>query len=65
MTPPIPPEMSITQMRSYTKEFVAPKDYPTKPQHNLNWNNFFIVIERDAGTVAIIDGDTKKNHHSY
>ncbi len=60
MTPPIPPEMSLEQMRTHTKQFVALKDYPTKPQHNLNWNNFFIVIERDAGTVAIVDGDTKK-----
>ncbi len=60
MTPPVPPEMSLEQMRGHTKQFVALKDYPTKPQHNLNWNNFFIVIERDAGTVAIVDGDTKK-----
>ncbi len=60
MTPPVPPEMSLEQMRSHTKEFVAQKDYPTKPLHGLNWKNFFVVIERDAGTAAIIDGDTKK-----
>ncbi len=60
MTPPVPPEMSLEQMRSYTKQFVDPKDYPAKPLHNLNWKNFFIVIERDAGKVAIVDGDTKK-----
>ena len=60
MTPPVPPEMSLEQMRSHTKEFVALKDYPTKPLHGLNWKNFFVVIERDAGTAAIIDGDTKK-----
>ena len=60
MTPPVPPEMSLEQMRSHTKEFVAPKDYPTKPLHGLNWKNFFVVIERDAGKAAIIDGDTKK-----
>ena len=60
MTPPVPPEMSLAQMRTHTKQFVDLKDYPTKPLHNLNWNNFFIVIERDAGTVAIVDGDTKK-----
>ncbi len=60
MTPPVPPEMSLEQMRSHTKEFVAPKDYPTKPLHGLNWKNFFVVIERDAGTAAIVDGDTKK-----
>jgi nitrite reductase (NO-forming)/hydroxylamine reductase len=60
MEPPVPPEMSLEQMRSYTKEYVAPKDYPVKPMHGLNWKNFFVVIERDAGTAAIIDGDTKK-----
>jgi nitrite reductase (NO-forming)/hydroxylamine reductase len=60
MEPPIPPEMSLEQMRSHTKEYVSPKDYPTKPMHGLNWKNFFVVIERDAGTAAIIDGDTKK-----
>ncbi|SEL72504.1 dissimilatory nitrite reductase (NO-forming), cytochrome cd1 type apoprotein [Colwellia chukchiensis] len=60
MTPPVPPEMSLEQMRSHTKEYVAPKDYPTKPLHGLNWKNFFVVIERDAGKAAIIDGDTKK-----
>eukprot|EP00488_Nonionellina_sp_1-RS-2012_P003800 TRINITY_DN8255_c0_g1_i1.p1 TRINITY_DN8255_c0_g1~~TRINITY_DN8255_c0_g1_i1.p1 ORF type:complete len:134 (-),score=18.54 TRINITY_DN8255_c0_g1_i1:631-1032(-) len=50
----------LEQMRSHTKEYVAPKDYPTKPMHGLNWKNFFVVIERDAGIAAIIDGDTKK-----
>ncbi|MBU2970503.1 nitrite reductase [Pseudoalteromonas sp. C2R02] len=60
MKPPVPPEMSITQMRSHTKQFVDAKNYPAKPMHNLNWKNFFIVIERDAGKVAIVDGDTKK-----
>ena len=60
MEPPVPPAMSLAQMRNYTAEYVAPKDYPAKPLHGLNWKNFFIVIERDAGTVAIIDGDNQK-----
>ena len=60
MEPPVPPTMSLAQMRTYTTEYVAPKDYPAKPLHGLNWKNFFIVIERDAGTVAIIDGDNQK-----
>ena len=60
MTPPIPPEMSLAKMKKSTKQFIALKDYPTKPQHGLNWENFFVVIERDAGKAAIIDGDTKK-----
>lgn len=57
MEPPIPPEMSITQMKERRKVFVEPKDYPTKPQHGRNWQNFFLVIERDVGKVAVIDGD--------
>jgi len=60
MTPPVPPEMSLALMKERTKQYVALKDYPTKPMHGLNWENFFVVIERDAGKVAIIDGDTKK-----
>ncbi len=60
MEPPVPPEMSLAQMRTHTKQHIALKDYPTKPLHGLNWKNFFIVIERDAGKVAIVDGDTKK-----
>ncbi|WNC68362.1 cytochrome D1 domain-containing protein [Thalassotalea nanhaiensis] len=60
MTPPVPPEMSLEQMRSHTKEYIAPKDYPAKPLHGRNWENFFVVIERDAGKAAIVDGDTKE-----
>lgn len=60
MTPPVPPEMSLEQMRGHTKQYVDPKDYPAKPLHNRNWKNFFVVIERDAGKAAIIDGDTKE-----
>ncbi len=60
MEPPIPPEMSLALMKERHKVFVEPKDYPTKPMHGLNWENFFLVIERDVGKIAIIDGDTKK-----
>ncbi|PKQ13634.1 MAG: nitrite reductase [Alphaproteobacteria bacterium HGW-Alphaproteobacteria-1] len=58
--PPKPPEMSITQMRQTRKVYVEPKDYPTAPLHGRNWENFFVVIERDVGKVAVIDGDTKE-----
>ncbi|NOQ79498.1 MAG: nitrite reductase [Gammaproteobacteria bacterium] len=60
MDPPIPPEMPLSLMQERTKVYIDPKDYPTKPMHGLNWENFFVVIERDAGKIAIIDGDTKK-----
>jgi len=58
MEPPIPPEMSLALMKERHKVFIEPKDYPDKPLHGLNWENFFVVIERDAGKIAIIDGDT-------
>ncbi len=60
LEPPVPPEMSLALMKERHKVYVEPKDYPTKPLHGLNWENFFVVIERDAGKVAIIDGDTHK-----
>lgn len=58
--PPVPPEMSLALMKERHKVFIQPKDYPSKPMHGLNWKNFFLVIERDVGKIAIIDGDTKK-----
>ena len=60
MEPPIPPEMSLAQMKANTKVYVDPKDYPTKPLHGRNWKNFFVVIERDVGKVAVVDGDKKE-----
>ena len=60
LEPPVPPEMSLALMKKRHKVFVDPKDYPTKPLHGRNWQNFFLVIERDVGKVAIIDGDKKE-----
>ena len=55
--PPQPPEMSMSQMLDSWKVFVEPEDRPTSPEHDRNWENFFAVTLRDAGQVAIIDGD--------
>lgn len=60
MDAPKPPEMSLAQMKATRKVYVEEADYPTKPLHGRNWENFFVVIERDVGKVAIIDGDTKE-----
>ena len=57
MEPPVPPEMSLALMKERHKVYVDPKDYPKKPLHGRNWQNFFMVIERDVGKVAVIDGD--------
>lgn len=56
--PPTPPEMSMEQMKATWKVIVAPEDRPVEPQTARNWQNFFSVTLRDAGQVAIIDGDT-------
>jgi nitrite reductase (NO-forming)/hydroxylamine reductase len=58
--PPVPPEMSLALMKERRKVYVDAKDYPTKPVHGRNWQNFFLVIERDAGKVAVVDGDKKE-----
>lgn len=58
LEPPVPPEMPLSLMKERHKIYVDPKDYPAKPLHGRNWQNFFVVIERDAGKVAIVDGDT-------
>jgi len=58
--PPAPPEFGLAEMTASWKVVVAPEDRPTKPQHDRNIDNFFSVTLRDAGQVAIIDGDTKE-----
>ncbi|HEY6093745.1 MAG TPA: cytochrome D1 domain-containing protein [Gallionellaceae bacterium] len=58
--PPTPPEYGMKEMESAWKVLVAPKDRPTKQMNNLNLKNLFSVTLRDAGKIALIDGDTKK-----
>ncbi|MDQ7056566.1 MAG: cytochrome D1 domain-containing protein [Persephonella sp.] len=58
--PPPPPELSMQQMKASWKVYMPVEDRPARPQHNLNWKNFFGVILRDVGKVAVVDGDTKK-----
>ena len=58
--PPSPPEFGMAEMKATWKVLVAPEDRPKKSQHKRNIDNFFSVTLRDAGEVAIIDGDTKE-----
>jgi nitrite reductase (NO-forming)/hydroxylamine reductase len=60
MEPPTPPELGLAEMKKRWKTFVPPGDYPARPQHSRNWENFFLVILRDEGKVGVIDGDTKE-----
>ena len=55
--PPQPPEMSLDQMKASWNEVVPVDQRPTQPQTTRDWENYFIVTLRDAGKVAIIDGD--------
>jgi nitrite reductase (NO-forming)/hydroxylamine reductase len=58
--PPTPPEWSLDDAKKTWKVTVAPKDRPTKKMNNYNLQNIFSTTLRDAGEVALIDGDTKE-----
>ncbi|MCP4123159.1 MAG: nitrite reductase [Bacteroidetes bacterium] len=58
--PPPIPEFTLEDMQANWNLIVPVADRPTEPQHDRNWQNYFGVILRDAGKVAIIDGDTKE-----
>lgn len=56
--PPQPPEMSLEQMLVTWNVIVPVEERVTEPMHDRDWENFFAVTLRDAGQVALIDGDT-------
>ena len=58
--PIAPPEFGMKDMMATWKVIVPPEKRPTKKMNNYNIKNFFAVTLRDAGQVAIIDGDTKE-----
>jgi len=58
--PPIPPEFGMKEMKASWKVLVDPKKRPKKKMNNYNLENIFSVTLRDAGQIALIDGDTKK-----
>ncbi len=58
--PPAPPELSLQQMKDSWQLITPVNQRPAAPQTKRNWQNYFIVTLRDAGQVAIIDGDTKE-----
>ncbi|WP_372527287.1 cytochrome D1 domain-containing protein, partial [Piscinibacter sp.] len=58
--PPTPPEFGMEQMKATWKVLVAPADRPKTKQNNYNISNLFSTTLRDAGQVALIDGDSKQ-----
>ncbi|MBF0380830.1 MAG: c-type cytochrome [Magnetococcales bacterium] len=59
VAPPAPPEWGMKQIKKSWKVHVPVNKRPTRPPRR-NWKNYFGVVERDAGNVVIIDGDTKE-----
>lgn len=58
--PPQPPEFGMQDMKATWKVVVPPEQRPKKKENDLNLANLFSVTLRDAGQVALIDGDSKK-----
>ena len=58
--PPQPPEYGMKEMKASWELLVPPEKRPTKKMNKLNIENLFSVTLRDAGQIALIDGDSKK-----
>jgi nitrite reductase (NO-forming)/hydroxylamine reductase len=58
--PPQPPEFGVAEMKATWQLLVPPEQRPTKQMNDLNLSNLFSVTLRDAGQIALIDGDTKE-----
>ena len=58
--PPVPPEFGMKEMKATWKVLVPPEDRPKKKMNNYNLDNLFSVTLRDAGQIALIDGDSKE-----
>lgn len=55
-----PPEASLRDMEATWKVIVPVKDRPARQMNKFNLGNLFSVTLRDAGQVALVDGDTKE-----
>jgi len=58
--PPVPPEWGMKEMMGTWVVHIPPEQRPTKQQNNFNLDNLVSVTLRDAGQIALIDGDTKE-----
>lgn len=58
--PPVPPEWGLKEMNESWKLIVPVDKRPTKKMNKYAIENIFSVTLRDAGQIALIDGDTKE-----
>ena len=55
---PLPPEWGMAEMMDSWKVIIPPEDRPTEKLNDFDIANLMSVTLRDAGQVALIDGDT-------
>ncbi|QYY27990.1 nitrite reductase [Cupriavidus pinatubonensis] len=60
LDPPTPPEFSLADIEKSRKDIVPVAKRPARKMNQYNLDNLFSVTLRDAGEVALIDGDSKK-----
>jgi len=58
--PPVPPEWGMNEMMGTWLVHIPPEKRPTKQLNNFNLDNLVSVTLRDAGQIALIDGDSKE-----
>ncbi len=60
LPPPAPPQRPMNVIRASWKLSVPVAERPSAPETKRNWENYFGVVLRDKGQIAILDGDTKE-----
>ena len=60
LPPPDAPPLEFPQIVNSWDLVIPVANRPDAPEHTRNWENYTGVILRDAGQVAIIDGDTNE-----
>ncbi|RLA10611.1 MAG: nitrite reductase [Gammaproteobacteria bacterium] len=58
--PPVPPEWGMNEMLGTWVVRIPPEERPKSKQNDFNLNNVVSVTLRDAGQIALIDGDSKE-----
>ncbi|SFJ41943.1 nitrite reductase [Celeribacter neptunius] len=58
LDPPAPPEWGMPDMKNSWEVVIAPEDRPTEKMNDIDIDNLMSVTLRDAGQVALIDGNT-------
>lgn len=58
--PPDAPPLPMSDIQASWDLVIPVASRPTTPEHTRNWENYTGVVLRDAGQVAIFDGDTNE-----